>query len=106
MNGSHQTIFDAEIVVQHFSQRSKAVGGARGVRHDVLSGIGVVINAHDKHGGGVFGRRGQDHFLRACFDVRPCFFVGQEKAGRFQDIFRANLVPLQVFGVSFSRNPN
>ncbi len=35
MNGGHETLSNAPLVVNHLGQRSQAVGSARGIAHDL-----------------------------------------------------------------------
>jgi hypothetical protein len=37
----HQPAFDADRVVQHLGERREAVGGARGVRDDLVIGVSL-----------------------------------------------------------------
>ena len=102
--GGHETLDDAELVVYHLGQRSEAVGGAGGIGDDFLSGIGVVVDAHDEHGGVVLrGGRHHDAF-RTRLDVCAGEFFGQEKAGRFDHVFRTYFVPPEVRRVFLCRN--
>ena len=104
MYGGHETLDDAELVVYHLGQRSEAVGGAGGIGDDFLAGIGVVVDAHDEHGGVVLrGGRHHDAF-RTRLDVCAGEFLGQEKAGRFDHVFRAYFVPPEVRRVFLCRN--
>ena len=50
MNGGHQATGDAECVMNHLGHGGQAIGGAGRIGHDVLTGIGLVIHAHDEHG--------------------------------------------------------
>ncbi len=69
MNGGHQTALDAPLVVQHFGHGRQAVGGARGVGHNGLTGIRGVVNAKHEHGGVVFGRCRHQYFFSASSQV-------------------------------------
>ena len=49
VNGGHQTLYDAELVVDNLGQRSQAVGGAGSVRNDLhILGVLVVVYAHNE----------------------------------------------------------
>jgi hypothetical protein len=58
VNGGHETLNDAELVVQDLGEGSQAVGGARSVGQDVdVLGVLVEVDTADEHGG--VGRRGR-----------------------------------------------
>lgn len=42
MNSGHESLNDSELVVKDLGKRSQAVGGAGGVRDDVLLGVVLV----------------------------------------------------------------
>ena len=92
MNGGHQTFDDAEVIVDNFSQRSQAVGGAGSVGNDVLASIFV------------FRRTSHNHFLRTSGDVFTSSFVSQEQTSCFSDNVNTNFVPFQVSRITFSGN--
>ena len=101
MNGGHQTVGNAEVIVQHLGNGSKAVGGAAGVGNELhIAGIGVVIDAHHEHGGIVLGGGGHDHVLGAGGNMTGRLLLGQEQTGGFDDVFGAYLGPRQVGGIA------
>ena len=51
MNGGHQAFHNAELVVDHLSERRQAVGGAGGVGHN-LHILGVLVEVDAAHKGG------------------------------------------------------
>ena len=67
VNGGHQTLEDTEVVVDDLGQGGQAVGGARGVGHNLhVRLVGVLVDTHDKHGS--VGRgSGDDDLLGATF---------------------------------------
>ena len=89
--------------VDHLSDRSQAVRRARCVRHDGLAGIGLVVDAHHEHRGVVLRRSRHHDALRAGLDVGLGFLLGQEQAGRLNDVLGAHFVPLQVGGILLGR---
>ena len=52
--------------------RGKAVGGTRGIGDDevFLGVIAGLVHTHDKHGGGILGRRGDHNRLGSAINVR------------------------------------
>ena len=80
MNGGHESLGDAEGVVDDLGERCEAVGGARGVRDDrpdVLVVLGVV-HPHDVHRRGVLTRGADDDLLAPALDVSARLFGGGE----------------------------
>lgn len=99
MYSGHETLDDAEVVVDDLSQRSEAVRGARCVRNDLLAGVAVGVHAAYEHRGVVLrGGRHNDVFGTGC-NVSLGFLLGQEQTGRLYDILGADFVPLQVCGI-------
>ena len=101
MNGGHQAVGNAEVIVQHLGNGGQAVGGAAGVGHEGhIGGVAVLVHAHNEHGGVVLGGGGHDHMLGAGLDVALGLVLGQEQAGGLDDVLRADLLPGQVGGVT------
>ncbi len=94
VDGGHQALDDAELVVQHLGNRRKAVRRARGVGDDVLAAV-VLVVVDAQHDGDVLvgGGRGDDHLLGAGLQV--AFGLGRvgEKAGGFDDDVDAQVAP-------------
>ncbi len=60
MNGGHETLDDAEVIVNNLGQGSKAVGGAARVGHNGHAWVvRILVDSHDEHGG-VGGRSGDN----------------------------------------------
>src|SRR5262249_5219077 len=70
VDGGHQASDDAELVVQYFGKRRKAVRGARRIGNDVLAAV-VLVVIHPEDDGEVLvgGGRGDDHFLGTRVEV-------------------------------------
>merc|ERR1719402_1994684 len=80
VHGGHQTLENAEVVVDDHCERSQTVGGAGGVGDNLhVVGVRALIDAHHEHGG-VGGGRGDDHFLGAPREVGGGFLRGGEHA--------------------------
>ena len=80
MDGGHQGLLDAELLVDDIGQRRKAVGGAAGVGDDThIAAVFIAVDAeHEGRRGVVLGRSRQDGVVGAgglddvlCAAVRP-----------------------------------
>ena len=105
MDGGHETLNDAEVVVQHLRDGGEAVGGAGRVGDELhIAGVGVQIDAADEHRGVVLGGGGHDDVLGTGGDVAGGLLLGQEQAGGLDDIFSAYLCPRQVGGITLGEH--
>ena len=101
MNGGHQAVGNAEVIVQDLGHGSQTVGGAAGVGDEGhVGGVGVLIDAHDEHGGIILGGGGHHHVLGTGGDVAGGLLLGQEQARGLNDVLGADLLPGQVGGVT------
>ena len=101
MNGGHQAVLDAPVVVQDLGDGGQAVGGAGGVGHEVhVGGVLVQVHAADEHGGVVLGGGGHDDLLGTGVQVALGLLLGQEQAGGLHHILSTQLAPGQVGGVA------
>lgn len=102
MDGGHVAQLDAEVALQHQGHGRQAVGGARGVGHDVvLFGIVlVVVHAHDD--GDVFflGRSGDDDLFGAVVHMHGRLGGLAEDAGAFHHHVHVMLAPGQLMGIA------
>mmetsp|Transcript_24576 Transcript_24576/g.60390 ORF Transcript_24576/g.60390 Transcript_24576/m.60390 type:complete len:386 (-) Transcript_24576:348-1505(-) len=104
--GGHGALDNAELVVQHLGEGREAVGGARGVGHDVGGGV-VLVRVHANDIGGdvvALGGGGDNHLLGASLDVLAGARAVQEHAGALNDDVDAHLLPGQVHGVAVRHN--
>ena len=96
MDGGHQGLFDAELLVDDVGQRRQTVGGAAGVRdHTHIAAVLVAVDA--KHEGGcgiVLGGRSQQHLLGAALKVAGGLLRGVVGAGGLDDVLRAAVRPI------------
>ena len=93
MDGSHEALYDAEVVVDDLGKRSQTVGGAGCVgnnRH--VLGVGVMVYAHYEHGS-VLAGGGYDDLLRACLQVLGSALDGGVDTAALKDILCAALGP-------------
>src|SRR5699024_3967857 len=105
VNGGHQAVGDAEVVVQHLGNGGQAVGGAGGVGDEGhVAGVLVQVDAAHEHGGIVLGGSGHDDLLGAGVDVALGLLLGQEQAGGLHHVLSADLAPGQVGGVALGED--
>jgi hypothetical protein len=103
VNGGHQAVGNAEVIVQDLGHGSQTVGGAAGVGDEGhVGGVGVLIDAHDEHGGIILGGGGHHHVLGTSGDVAGGLLLGQEQARGLDDVLGADLLPGQVGRVTLS----
>ena len=93
VDGGHETLDDAEVVVDNLGEGSQAVGGARGVGDDGgLAIVGLLVDAHHVHGG--IRRRGRDDdALGATLEMGAGLLGGGEHAGRLDDVLSTGVLP-------------
>lgn len=102
VDGGHETLDDAELVVEDLGQGSQAVGGARSVGDDIgLAIVGVLVDAHHVHGG-IGGGSRDDDLLGATVKVGLGLLGGGEDASGLDDVLGASVLPGDVGGVALS----
>ena len=96
MNGSHKTFNNTEVIVDYFSQRRKAVGGAGCVGHNlhILSIFVKIYSAHKGRRFLILCGRGYNNLLSAAVKVCARLFRRAEHAGRLYDIFCSAGLPI------------
>ncbi len=102
VDGGHQALDDAELVVEDLGQRAQAVRGARGVGDDVLAAV-VLVVVDAEHDGDVLvaGRRGDDDLLGAGVEVALGLGAGGEDTGGLDDDVDTEVAPRQRRGPLF-----
>ena len=81
----HEPTFDPDRVVQDLGNRRQAIGGAAGIRNDIIvSRQRILIDPEDDRLGHAGCRRGDQHLLGARLDMGARGFIRLEKAGAFQ----------------------
>ena len=101
MDGGHEALGDAEVVVDDLGQRSQAVRGARSVGHDLdVRSVGVEVDTADEHRRVVLGRAGEHNDLGAGVQMILRLFLGQERAGALEHILDTQLAPGQELRVA------
>ena len=106
VDGGHDAALDAEVLVENLGQGGEAVGGARGVGHDVHRGVVVValVDTHDEGAVDVLGGSGDDDLLGATVEVGLGLLAVGEEAGGLHDDLDAQVAPGQVGGVALSEH--
>eukprot|EP00967_Tisochrysis_lutea_P062613 scaffold80440_cov33-Tisochrysis_lutea.AAC.1 len=96
VDGGHETLLDAKLLVDDLDERGEAVRGARGARDD-SHGLGVVVVRVDTNnngrGVGILGRGRDDDLLGATLDVLHAALGGGERTRRLADVLDTNLAP-------------
>ena len=100
VNGGHEALLHAELVVNDLGQGSQAVGGAGGVGDDGDVGlVRFIVDAHDKHGSIGRGRR-DDDLLGTTLQVGRGLLCGCEDTGRLNNVVCAGVGPWDLGRIS------
>ena len=94
----HQALLDAERVVEHLDHRDEAVGGARGVRDDLVLGRVERVVVDADHEGGVGAGAGAETIDErgAGVEVGGRLVPVGEEAGGLDDDVDAEVAPRQL----------
>lgn len=100
MDGRHETLNDAELVMDDLGKRRKAVRGARGVVNNGHLGLELsVVDTHDE-GRGIGGRAADNNVLNAATEVlRGASLVLEDASGLKDDLDTAR-APVDDGGVT------
>ena len=100
VDGGHEALLDAKVLMNDLGEGGEAIGGARGVGHNIGGAIvGRVVDAHHKHGG--VGRGGgDDDLLGAASEMGRGLLDGSEDAGGLAHDLGAGRAPANVGGVA------
>ena len=102
VDGGHESLSDAELVVDDLGEGSQAVGGARGVGDNVGGTVVLlVVDTHDEHGG-IGGGSRDDDLLGTTLQVSGGLVLGGEDTGGLDDILGAGVLPGDGRGVSLA----
>lgn len=106
MDSGHEAFYNAEVVMDDFSQRSQAVGGAGGIA-DNLEGVVIllVVHTHHKHGG-ISRRSRNDDPLGAALQVSPSLLHGGEDPSGLHNILSTSITPFDIGGVLLLEDGN
>ena len=108
VNRGHQALLDAEGLVQDLGHRSQAVGGARGVGHDLHAGIqDMIVDAHHEGRVELVLRRSAQHDpIGTRVDVFLEFLAAGEEARRLQRDLASQALPGEIGGVTLGEDGN
>ena len=99
VDGGHETLLEAELVVDDLGERGKAVGGARGVGDNVHGRLVLLlVDAHDEHGS-ITGGGGDDDLLGATGHVLGGTLGGGEDTSGLDNVVGTSRSPLDLSGV-------
>ena len=102
MNGGQNALFDPEALEQHFGNRRQTVGGATGIRDDMMLSSIIFFIVHAHADGNIFtlGWRADDHLFGAGTQMQGRFFAGGKKPGALDDDIDTHIAPRQFAGVA------
>ena len=101
VNGGHETLDDAEVVIENLRHGGEAVGGAGSVGDELHVGsVLLEVDAADEHRGVVLCGTGHHDDLCAGVDVSLSGLLGEEAAGALENVLHAELAPGQESGVT------
>src|SRR5215208_4198054 len=105
MHGGHESLVDADRVIDDLGDGGEAIGGAGGVRHHlVLGGELVVIDAEDDGQVGTLGRgRDQDTF-GAGGQMSGSLILGGENSGAFKRYVDTQFLPWKGCRILYGGN--
>jgi hypothetical protein len=97
VHGGGEAALDAEVVEQDLGDGGEAVGGARGVGHELVLDRVVLLLVDTQHHGdvGILGRRRDHHLLGARLQVLGRRRLVAEDTGRLHHDPHAHLAPWQ-----------
>ena len=99
VDSGHETLLEAELVVDNLGERGKAVGCARGVGDNIHGGfVLLLVDTHDEHGG-IAGGGGDDDLLCATGHVLGGTLGGGEGTGRLDNVVGTGGGPGNLGGV-------
>jgi len=96
VDGGHETLDNAKVIVDDLGKRGETVSGAGGVRDNVLAIVVLVVDTHDKHRGVILGRSRDNDTLGATAKVSLALLGCGEDTGRLADELHAVLTPGDV----------
>ena len=104
MDGGHEGLLDAELLVDDIGERGQTVRRAAGVGDNAhVRAVLVAVDAEDKgRSRVVLGGRGEDNLLRAALEVAAGLVGGVVGAGGLDDVLRAALAPVDHRGIGLA----
>ena len=106
VNGGHETLLNAQAIVECLCQRCEAVGSTGSIGNNVVLRWVVISVVHANDKGCVFILRwsGDDDLLSTSIQVSLGSFSISEETGGFNDDIDVLLAPLQVLRITLSGN--
>ena len=99
MDGGHESLHDAKVVMDDYCQGGQAVGGAGGIADNLEEVvILLMVHAHHKHGG-INRRCRDDDPLGATLQVSPSLLHGSEDTSGLHHILSTSITPLDDGGI-------
>jgi len=81
MDGSHESLLNAEAVIHNFSDGSEAIGCARRVGYNLIFRfVGTVVNSIDEDWSLILRGSGKNCFLCTSLNVQRALFFVEEYA--------------------------
>ena len=101
MHGGREAPLDAEIVEQHLGHGGEAIGRARGVRDELMTGgiVLLLVDPQDDRDVRILGGRRDHHFLGPGLEVLGRGRLVPEDAGGLDHDVHPELAPGQCRGV-------
>jgi len=104
VDGGHEALDDAKVLVDDLGERGQAVGGARGVGDDLHGGVELgVVDTHDEHGG-IVGGGGDDDELGARVEVDGSTILGGEDTGGLDNDVGTAGSPGDLLGIHLAKD--
>ena len=102
MDGGHQAVAEAEVLMHDLDRRGQAVGGAGRGGDDGLLGriIDLLVHAHDDHGVHALARRGNDHLFGPAVQMPGQTLAVLDGARGFHGKGHAQAFPLPFPGLA------
>merc|ERR1719464_1813032 len=95
---------DPEVVVDHLGQGGQTVGSTGGVGYDLhVLVVGLLVDAHHKHGG-ISGGGRDDDLLRPALVVGPGLLEGGEHPGALHHVHGPHAAPGDGGGVTLGED--
>src|ERR1019366_7617010 len=101
VDGGHRALFHAELLVDDLHHGPEAIGGATGIRDDVVLGriVRGIVDSQDKRDVFVLGRSRDNDLLDGTLDVLGSVLAIGEETGGFNDDFGADAGPIEFGGI-------
>ena len=94
VDGGHETLLEAKVVVDDLGERSETVGGAGSVGDNLqVLGVFVVVDTHDEHGSSLLGRSRDDDLLGASLEVSSSLLTIGEDTGGLRNVLGTSVAP-------------